>query len=59
LLLLGTDEAGKGPIIGSMFLSGLMIEGGWLIYKSGIGVRDSKLLSPAKRETLARVIIYN
>lgn len=56
MLLLGADEAGKGPVIGSMFVSGLVIEEDQLFDLAGIGVKDSKQLNPARREMLARKI---
>jgi ribonuclease HII len=57
MLLLGADEAGKGPVVGSMFVAGLVIEEEKLFDLAGIGVKDSKLLAPARRETLARKIL--
>lgn len=56
MLLMGADEAGKGPVIGSMFVAGLVIEEERLFDLAALGVRDSKMLSPAKREALARKI---
>ncbi|MBN1235669.1 MAG: ribonuclease HII [Methanotrichaceae archaeon] len=56
MLLLGADEAGKGPVVGSMFVAGLVIEEDRLFDLAGFGVRDSKLLAPAKREMLAKKI---
>ncbi|MDD4651400.1 MAG: ribonuclease HII [Methanothrix sp.] len=56
MLLLGADEAGKGPVVGSMFVAGLVIEEDKLFDLAGFGVRDSKLLTPARREVLARKI---
>lgn len=56
MLLLGADEAGKGPVIGSMFVAGLVIEEERLFDLAGFGVKDSKQLSPARREILARKI---
>ncbi len=56
MLLLGADEAGKGPVVGSMFVAGLVVEEDRLFDLAGWGVRDSKQLSPAKRESLARKI---
>lgn len=56
MLLLGADEAGKGPVIGSMFIAGLVIEEERLFDLAAFGVKDSKALSPAKREILARKI---
>jgi ribonuclease HII len=49
---IGIDEAGKGPVIGSMFVAGVSdFEG-----LEELGVKDSKRLSPAKREYLAKRI---
>jgi ribonuclease HII len=56
MLLLGADEAGKGPVIGSMFIAGLVIEEERLFDLASYGVKDSKQLLPAKREILARKI---
>jgi ribonuclease HII len=56
MLLLGIDEAGKGPVIGSMFVAGLVIDEERLFDLAAFGVRDSKQLTPAKRETLVRKI---
>ena len=56
MLLLGADEAGKGPVIGSMFVAGLVIEDEKLFDLAGYGVKDSKKLAPAKRELLAKKI---
>ena len=56
MLLMGADEAGKGPVIGSMFVAGLVIEEERLFDLAALGVRDSKMLSSVKRESLARKI---
>lgn len=56
MLLMGADEAGKGPVIGSMFVAGLVIEEERLFDLAALGVKDSKMVSPAKREVLARKI---
>ncbi|MDD1759546.1 MAG: ribonuclease HII [Methanothrix sp.] len=56
MLLLGVDEAGKGPVIGSMFVAGLVIDEEKLFDLAAFGVRDSKQITPAKREALARKI---
>jgi ribonuclease HII len=49
---IGIDEAGKGPVIGSMFVAGVLnFEG-----LKEICVRDSKRLSPSRREYLANLI---
>ncbi len=50
--IIGIDEAGRGSVIGSLFVAGVMnFEG-----LDSIGVRDSKRLSPNKREELAAII---
>jgi len=54
--LLGVDEAGKGPVIGSMFVAGLVVEEDQLFDLAALGVRDSKMLTPARREVLSRKI---
>jgi ribonuclease HII len=56
MLLLGADEAGKGPVLGSMFVAGLVIDEEKLFDLASLGVRDSKQLAPARREVLARKI---
>lgn len=51
--VLGVDEAGRGPVIGSMFIGGFMVSEEDLDAVEGIGVKDSKKLSGKKRERLA------
>lgn len=53
MLIAGIDEAGRGPVIGPMVLAIAVIEekDGETLKK--LGVRDSKQLSPEKREELA------
>ena len=46
------DEAGKGPVIGSLFVAGVLNFDGL----EKIGVKDSKKLSLARREYLAALI---
>ena len=48
----GVDEAGKGPVLGSMFAAAVRAEPEAL----PAGVADSKTLQPARRETLAAEI---
>ena len=50
--ILGIDEAGRGPVIGPMVMAGVVIKGGTQEKLSSIGVKDSKLLTPKKREEL-------
>jgi ribonuclease HII len=57
MLLLGVDEAGKGPVIGSMFVAGLVIEEEKQFDLAALGVRDSKQVAPLRRERLAKNIL--
>lgn len=52
--ILGIDEAGRGPVIGSMFIGGFAVEEEKLQEVEDLGVKDSKKLSEKKRERLAR-----
>ena len=57
--LIGIDDAGRGPIIGPMVLAGVLIEKDDEAKLRGWGVKDSKLLTPKKREEIARKIEKN
>jgi ribonuclease HII len=52
LLVAGVDEAGRGCVIGPLVVAGVLIADEKLSVLSGLGVKDSKLLSPRKREAL-------
>jgi ribonuclease HII len=52
--ILGIDEAGRGAVVGPLVIAGFAIEKGKESELKKIGVKDSKLLSPAKRERLAK-----
>ncbi len=58
-MILGIDEAGKGPVIGSMFVVGVYATSQQLSYLKNIGIKDSKKLSSKKREELYVEIIKN
>jgi len=47
---IGADEAGKGPVLGSMFAAAVRVADGATLPD---GVRDSKALTPERREDLA------
>jgi ribonuclease HII len=47
--VIGIDDAGRGPVIGPMSLAGVLIEEEQEPELRELGVKDSKLLSPAKR----------
>ena len=48
-LILGIDEAGRGPVIGSLVIVGYMIKESDLPKLKELGVKDSKLLTHPKR----------
>lgn len=50
--VLGVDEAGRGPVIGSMFVGGFMVDESEISELEDIGVKDSKKLSEKKRESI-------
>ncbi|MDG6222247.1 MAG: ribonuclease HII [Candidatus Bathyarchaeota archaeon] len=54
--LAGVDEAGRGCVIGPLVVGGVSIDETDLPKLVEIGVKDSKLLAPKKREILARQI---
>lgn len=54
--ILGIDEAGRGPVIGPMVICGLLGDERTGRVLKELGVRDSKELTPAKREYLAKRI---
>lgn len=55
-MLLGIDEAGRGAVMGPLVLAGLLIEEGTEEELRSMGVRDSKELSPRRREDLESLI---
>ena len=57
LTISGVDEAGKGPVLGSMCVAGILLDGTKQDELLRIGVKDSKQLTPNKRTALAGKII--
>lgn len=55
-LILGIDDAGRGPVIGPMVLSGVLLEKSKEDYLKKLGVTDSKKLTPKRRAILAEKI---
>jgi len=55
-LILGIDDAGRGPVTGPMVLAGVLTTEEDAQRFKEMGIRDSKLLFPDKREELARII---
>jgi len=52
----GVDEAGRGPVIGPLVVAAVLYPEEELETLRAMGVRDSKTLSPKRREALAREI---
>ena len=50
-MIAGVDEAGRGPVMGPLVVAGVAIESDVPLRK--LNVRDSKKLSPERREALA------
>lgn len=59
MLICGIDEAGKGPVIGDLVIAGCVVKSDELKDFNKLGVKDSKLLTPEKREELFNVIKNN
>jgi len=55
-LLLGIDDAGRGPVIGPMVLAGCLIDSETGDEFKKVGVRDSKQLTQKRREFLEGII---
>ncbi|MBI2667899.1 ribonuclease HII [Candidatus Woesearchaeota archaeon] len=55
-IILGIDEAGRGPVIGSLFIAGVYIEESKQDKLKEIKVKDSKLLSRKKRDEIYKDI---
>lgn len=56
MLKLGVDDAGRGPVIGPMILAGCLINDETEREFKKLGVKDSKQLTPKRREFLAEII---
>ncbi|MCS7114425.1 MAG: ribonuclease HII [Nitrososphaerota archaeon] len=53
MLIAGVDDAGRGSVIGPLVIAGVLVEDKDLPKLVQLGVKDSKLLSPNRRENLA------
>jgi len=51
-LVCGIDESGRGPVIGPMVMSGILIEESDIPKLKAMGVKDSKLLTKQQRNSL-------
>jgi len=55
-LVLGIDDAGRGPVIGPMILAGCILSESSEKELRALGVRDSKQITPKRREFLDKQI---
>lgn len=53
----GVDDAGRGPVIGPLVIAGILVDEDGVLDLIRLGVRDSKTLSPKRREHLAHEIL--
>jgi ribonuclease HII len=56
VLVAGVDEAGRGPVIGPLVIAIAVIDKDKEQYLKSIGVKDSKMLTPERREELVKEI---
>ena len=52
--MLGIDESGRGPVIGPLVMCGYLVSSSKIDKLKKLGVKDSKLLTPKKREYLKK-----
>ena len=56
MLIAGVDDAGRGAVIGPLVIAGVLLRHEDLQTLKELGVKDSKLLTPHRREVLAEEI---
>ena len=57
MLIAGVDDAGRGAVIGPLVVAGILVDEKSLEKIESLGVRDSKVLTPKRRECLAAEIL--
>lgn len=57
MIIAGVDEAGRGPVIGPLVMAGVALAEKDLPKLEALGLKDSKLLSPAQREQLYETLM--
>jgi|TARA_B100001964_G_scaffold228142_1_gene278884 ribonuclease HII len=55
-MICGLDEAGRGPVLGDLVVAGICCNEEDVKILKEIGVNDSKVLSPKKREKLFKIL---
>ena len=56
MIVAGVDDAGRGSVLGPLVIAGVSIDDSKISELKEIGVKDSKLLTPKKRQELFRKI---
>jgi len=56
MLVAGIDDAGRGAILGPLVIAGVLLDERELPKLVALGVKDSKILSPRRREQLTQEI---
>lgn len=54
--ILGIDEAGRGPVLGPLVVCGAMVPQDKIVILERMGIKDSKRLTPQRRNVLSRKI---
>ncbi|MFH1065189.1 MAG: ribonuclease HII [Nanoarchaeota archaeon] len=57
VLIAGIDEAGRGPVIGPLVICAYMIDEKNMHILANIGAKDSKMISPKKREEMFGLLV--
>jgi ribonuclease HII len=55
-IIIGIDEAGRGPVLGPMVIAGVAVEESRIKELKGLGVKDSKQLTKSQRKKLFQLI---